>query len=403
MRTQSQRLAVELARAALLSRWCKIAPSTSSPFVSSSSSSSSSLSSAIMRRMPFPKTHRSFITGSNSGAEPNQLDAIFKQKWALRSKIRKALKDMSSIQRSQEDDAIQSIVLEAPWFKSCKSLCLYISAAPLREVDTSRILSEVLCNPSSNGVHPASRKKVYVPRVEDKFSNMKMLKVTNVDELVMSSMNILEPALLDSDGIQREDVMQACEPVDLVILPVALAYSVQIMDEGAIAVTPMMFLWMLLSLLVATFRLVLLPGQVAPAVGLQIPTLPKVALVEGEIMAMEFSVQVSMDLKLMVVSKETNLAAEKVTASVQLLGGCEMKRGSLETTDDNEDIRGWLKFLDKWKKKFLKEAIWGEVGMEEKRIKEEIAEGECVDFMMGTGKSECSAMQLWNLKWNWLS
>ncbi|KAB1216709.1 5-formyltetrahydrofolate cyclo-ligase, mitochondrial [Morella rubra] len=33
-------------------------------------------------------------------------------------------------------------------------------------------------------------------------------------------------------------VMQANEPVDLFLLPVALSYSLQIMDEGVIAVTP---------------------------------------------------------------------------------------------------------------------------------------------------------------------
>lgn len=45
------------------------------------------------------------------------------------------------------DNAIQSIVLGAPWFKASKSLCAYISCATLREVDTSRIVSEVLSEP----------------------------------------------------------------------------------------------------------------------------------------------------------------------------------------------------------------------------------------------------------------
>lgn len=44
------------------------------------------------------------------------------------------------------DDAIQSIILEAPWFKSCKGLCAYISCSALREVDTSKVLSEILKN-----------------------------------------------------------------------------------------------------------------------------------------------------------------------------------------------------------------------------------------------------------------
>lgn len=44
------------------------------------------------------------------------------------------------------DDAIQNIVLEAPWFKSSKRLCAYISCAALREVDTSKMLSAILDN-----------------------------------------------------------------------------------------------------------------------------------------------------------------------------------------------------------------------------------------------------------------
>lgn len=44
------------------------------------------------------------------------------------------------------DDAIQRNVLEAPWFKSSKRLCAYISCAALREVDTSKVLSEILKN-----------------------------------------------------------------------------------------------------------------------------------------------------------------------------------------------------------------------------------------------------------------
>lgn len=48
---------------------------------------------------------------------------------------------------SFSDNAIQSIVLGAPWFKASKSFCAYISCAALREVDTSRIVSEVLSQP----------------------------------------------------------------------------------------------------------------------------------------------------------------------------------------------------------------------------------------------------------------
>ncbi|KAJ0095931.1 hypothetical protein Patl1_16280 [Pistacia atlantica] len=219
---------------------------------------------------------RSNATMTKDADDSHQLEAIFQQKRFLRSKIRKDLKSMDPIQRSQEDNAIQNIVMESPWFKASKSLCAYISCAALREVDTSRIVSEILSSPSTEG-NTQLRKKLYVPRVEDKNSNMKMLKISSVNDLIANSMNILEPPVVDSNGNQCEDVMQAREPVDLIILPglafdksggrlgrsggyydvflkkyqklaqerkwklpllVALSYSVQIMEEGSIPVTP---------------------------------------------------------------------------------------------------------------------------------------------------------------------
>ena len=47
------------------------------------------------------------------------------------------------------DNAIQSIVLEASWFKTSQRLCAYISCSALREVDTYKLLTEILQNPAS--------------------------------------------------------------------------------------------------------------------------------------------------------------------------------------------------------------------------------------------------------------
>ncbi|KAK0575389.1 hypothetical protein LWI29_038304 [Acer saccharum] len=220
---------------------------------------------------------RTVVTMNRDDAiDPQHLDAIFQQKRSLRSKVRKDLKNMDPVQRIREDNAIQNIVLESPWFKASKRLCAYISCATLREVDTSRIVSEILSNQDNEG-NAQIRKKLYVPRVEDRNSNMRMLKISSVDDLITNSMNILEPALVDSNGNECDDVMQASEPVDLIILPglafdrsgrrlgrsggyydlflmkyqklaqerewkqpllVALAYTLQFVEEGAIPVTP---------------------------------------------------------------------------------------------------------------------------------------------------------------------
>ncbi|XP_043687061.1 5-formyltetrahydrofolate cyclo-ligase, mitochondrial isoform X2 [Telopea speciosissima] len=244
-----------------------------SPFASAASQIYFPIRSVRSVTHPPPgNSHRSFVKMN----EDASLDAIAKQKKALRSNVRKELKLMTRAQRSLEDIAIQDIVLEASWFKSSKSLCAYVSCDSLREVNTSKILSAILCNTAEEG-QKQKRKKLYVPRVEDRNSYMRMLNISNTSDLIPNSMNILEPAPVDSDGNQREDVMQATDPVDLFLLPglafdrsgrrlgrgggyydmllnkyqklaaerkwnqplfVALSYSLQIMDEGVIAVTP---------------------------------------------------------------------------------------------------------------------------------------------------------------------
>lgn len=212
----------------------------------------------------------------NNLIAPNVARAIADRKHALRSKLRRDLKAFSSQQRQDEDNAIQSIILESSWFKSASALCAYISCSALKEVDTSRIISEVLSS-ADDGSSIQTNKKLYVPRVEDKNSNMRMLNISSRNDLIANSMKILEPSPIDISGNPREDVLLASEPVDLFLLPglafdhsgqrlgrgggyydaflkkyqtlvndrkwkrpllVALAYSVQVMDDGVIPVTP---------------------------------------------------------------------------------------------------------------------------------------------------------------------
>ncbi|XP_019243652.1 PREDICTED: 5-formyltetrahydrofolate cyclo-ligase, mitochondrial-like isoform X2 [Nicotiana attenuata] len=230
--------------------------------------------SAILRRQVSPRYGVATMSATgekNLSSDAAHLETIFKQKKALRSVVKRDLKSMDSTLRSQEDEAIQRIVMEAPWFKACKRLCAYISCSALREVDTTQILSHVL------GSHPEMQKKLFVPRVEDRNRNMRMLHISSADDLIASSMDILEPAPVDADGNEREDVLFANEPVDLFLLPglafdkagrrlgrgggyydtflsryqelameqnwkqplkIALCYSVQIVDEGTIPLTP---------------------------------------------------------------------------------------------------------------------------------------------------------------------
>ncbi|EOY20296.1 5-formyltetrahydrofolate cyclo-ligase isoform 2 [Theobroma cacao] len=137
---------------------------------------------------PVGSQRTSIVAMFNNNQEQDHLESIFKQKRILRSKVRQALKSMDPSLRSQEDDVIQTIVLEAPWFKS-------------------------------NGSMLQTAKKLYVPRVEDKNCNMRMFHISRIDDLVGNSMSILEPAPVDADGNEREDVMHANDAVDLVIMP----------------------------------------------------------------------------------------------------------------------------------------------------------------------------------------
>ncbi|XP_019420075.1 PREDICTED: 5-formyltetrahydrofolate cyclo-ligase, mitochondrial-like isoform X2 [Lupinus angustifolius] len=217
----------------------------------------------------YPFHQQRLTMTTNHGGDDN-LDAIFKHKRMLRTQVKKVLKAIDPSLRSQQDNDIQNIILGAPWFKSSIRLCAYISCSALREVDTSKLLSEILKDPITGG------KKLYVPRVEDNNSHMRMLNISRIDDLVANSMDILEPAPVDSDGNAREDVMQTNDPVDLFLLPglafdrsgrrigrgggyydtflenyqelaktrnwkqpllVALSYSEQILEEGVIPIT----------------------------------------------------------------------------------------------------------------------------------------------------------------------
>uniref|UniRef100_A0A804MS79 5-formyltetrahydrofolate cyclo-ligase n=1 Tax=Zea mays TaxID=4577 RepID=A0A804MS79_MAIZE len=158
---------------------------------------------------PLPRLRASAAVMSTAAEQ-----TIADQKRTLRAEVRRALKALSADQRASEDLAIQTTILDSSWFKASKRLCAYISCQQLREVDTSKILAE--CLPSNP---EELAKDLYVPRVEDKNRNMRMLKITTMDDLVKNSMNILEPSPVDATGNNREDVLSSLSPVDLFLLP----------------------------------------------------------------------------------------------------------------------------------------------------------------------------------------
>lgn len=145
----------------------------------------------------------------------SSMEIVRLQKTALRTIVRRELRKFSPEVRVQEDEAIQKHLFSAEWYQNSKRICAYVSCASLREVVTSHILSDLL-----GKQRQYADTKVYVPRVEDMESQMRMLHITNMDDdLILNHMNILEPTPLDSSGNPRDEVMQANEPLDLLLLP----------------------------------------------------------------------------------------------------------------------------------------------------------------------------------------
>jgi len=155
-------------------------------------------------------------TMATSGITPSTaLDAIRQQKKALRTIVRRQLRNLSPDVKHQEDEEIQKHILAADWYQNSKRICAYVSCSTLREVDTSYIMADLLGKQQQD-----SGMKVYVPRIEDKESHMRMLHITNTgDDLIANHMNIWEPTPLDASGSPREEVMHTSEPMDLLLLP----------------------------------------------------------------------------------------------------------------------------------------------------------------------------------------
>ena len=98
-------------------------------------------------------------------------------------------------------------------FKNAKTMCVYIAHPKLREVDCSSLIREALRDDG---------KKVFVPIVDDRNSNVRFLRVRDPVEkdLEKRTMGIMEPTEIDwRTNEKREDLAAAKEKLDLVITP----------------------------------------------------------------------------------------------------------------------------------------------------------------------------------------
>lgn len=152
------------------------------------------------------------------------------KKQTLRARVRAKLKATFSSSREEDertkkrrDDSkvICEKVLELDAFKNARRMCVYIAHPKLHEVDCSVLIREAL--DSSSSEFGEEKVKVYVPIVDDKNSNVRFLRVRDMEkDLEKRTMGIMEPTELDwRTNEPREDVadLKENEKLDLVIAP----------------------------------------------------------------------------------------------------------------------------------------------------------------------------------------
>uniref|UniRef100_A0A7S3QMX2 5-formyltetrahydrofolate cyclo-ligase n=2 Tax=Dunaliella tertiolecta TaxID=3047 RepID=A0A7S3QMX2_DUNTE len=161
----------------------------------------------------FKGLRRTLCTTQRAMAEQQHMGsdtAPQESKQAARKAIKAGLLKMPQDQMEAESAAIARHVLDAPFFSNSQNLGIYVHCARLREVDTSALLQSAM----------ASGKRCYVPVVEDKESNMKLLHLDALSSLVsVPPFGILEPPSTYASGEPRVDVLQDGAPLDVLLLP----------------------------------------------------------------------------------------------------------------------------------------------------------------------------------------
>eukprot|EP00898_Chlorokybus_atmophyticus_P007267 jgi/Chlat1/7541/Chrsp62S07048 len=142
--------------------------------------------------------------------------ALVERKAALRKHVKALLRGMPPAQMKAEDEAVVQRVLASDLYKNSERVGVYVGCARLREVNSVPIVQDIL----------QRGKKCYVPRVMEQKAHMRMLRIDSLDELVANSMTILEPEETDAAAAPRSDVLDADEPLDLLLMP-GLAFDMR--------------------------------------------------------------------------------------------------------------------------------------------------------------------------------
>jgi len=177
-------------------------------------------------------SRRSVSSSSLSANMMDDDDHLVQQQKEKKQRVRANVKSKLKATFSQEEEkkrqdstAICEKVLELDAFKNARTMCVYIAHPKLHEVDCSVLIREALKLDfsSSSDEFGGEERKVYVPIVDDKNSNVRFLRIRDVEkDLEKRTMGIMEPTELDwRTNEPREDVadLKEDEKLDVVITP----------------------------------------------------------------------------------------------------------------------------------------------------------------------------------------
>eukprot|EP01091_Cochliopodium_minus_P010670 TRINITY_DN2879_c0_g1_i1.p1 TRINITY_DN2879_c0_g1~~TRINITY_DN2879_c0_g1_i1.p1 ORF type:complete len:199 (-),score=38.72 TRINITY_DN2879_c0_g1_i1:28-624(-) len=128
---------------------------------------------------------------------------------ALKVQIRKdlitKLKNKPQRDKILEDEKIWEKIKSNINYQKSKNIFVYISLNSLNEVDTKKIVDDILKDKEKN---------LYVPFVE-KGKSMQSIKINSMNELDLGDFSLLQP----KQGISDEENIKSMEEIDLIICP----------------------------------------------------------------------------------------------------------------------------------------------------------------------------------------
>lgn len=128
----------------------------------------------------------------------------------LRKRLKQALKAADTAHLAEQSAAICERVLALPEVAAARRAVAFMPCEWLREVDVSPVVSALLQRGAA----------LYLPKVQDRSSNMAMLRVESLEGLeTVPPFGIVEPTALQADGAPREDLVAAGALPDVILLP----------------------------------------------------------------------------------------------------------------------------------------------------------------------------------------